>query len=105
MSEKEQNVQKKNSSVRNKQSGLIKNGASCVDLDRVNDAILRFIIEDMQPFNRTESKAFQNLLAGNFLIFQSRSTFQHNFEPREMSICPQNYSYIILLNDISLSSK
>lgn len=52
--------------VRNKRSTIIENGS--VTEERVNDAIIRFIIDDLQPFNRSESKSFRNLLAGNLLL-------------------------------------
>lgn len=47
--------------IRNKRFATVGNKVS---LDRLNDAILQFIIVDFQPLNRIESRAFQNLLAG-----------------------------------------
>lgn len=58
--------QKRGGNVRNKRYMTMENG--CVSEERVNDAIIRFIIDDLQPFNRSESKSFRNLLAGNLLL-------------------------------------
>lgn len=52
--------------VRSNRSTVIENESKCVTLERINNAIIRFLVDDLQPFNRTESKSFQNLLAGNF---------------------------------------
>lgn len=32
--------------------------------NKIDEAIIRFIIEDMQPFRRVETPAFRNLIAG-----------------------------------------
>lgn len=79
-SEKARVSQRKDGSVRN--SRTTKNDTICVTPERVNDAILRFIIEDLQPFNRTESKSFQNLLAGKFLFTTMSSQVNYKSHQR-----------------------
>lgn len=60
--EKSETIVRKNSD--NKIGKLhINNKTRDVKMQDVDDAIIRFIIQDMQPFIRVESEAFQNLLS------------------------------------------
>lgn len=45
----------------------VNNKYANVSLSQVNEAIIEFIVKDLQPFSRAESKAFRNLVSGRFL--------------------------------------
>lgn len=93
LTEKAKVSQKKGDSVRNKRT--TNHDAVCVTSEHVNDAILRFIIEDLQPFNRTESKSFQNLLAGMFLF---------TTKPNQLQFTHQRFSFQYAL-DMTMQMK
>lgn len=50
--------------IRNQRPSVIDKKGGSLTLTRMNDAILRFIIQDLQPFHRIESSSFRKMIAG-----------------------------------------